>query len=258
MIRDVNCIIVSNLLIVVVNKYYLKVILYFLTNINNVRTAAGASIIHTLVFVATVDVLRRDLSAARQRAKAAMEISAEQRHSFYLGHGTVLHGWARAAQDQGEDGIAEIDQGIAIFRATGARGAWTPYFLGLQAETYGRGERIDDGLASVAEALALVEDPEQYCWQAELTRIKGDLLLAASSKNHAEAEHCFSQALDIAHRQQAKSWELRAAVSLGRLWRQKGKRDEAHDLLAPVYNWFTEGFDTSDLKDAKALLDSLP
>ena len=108
----------------------------------------------------------------------------------------------------------------------------------------------------MAEALALAD--EERCWQSELNRIKGELLLAVSSNNHAEAEHCFSQALDIARRQQAKSWELRTAVSLGRLWKQKGKRDEAHDLLVPIYNWFTEGFDTSDLKDAKALLDALP
>jgi class 3 adenylate cyclase/predicted ATPase len=218
--------------------------------------ANPANLINTLAFVATVDVLRRDLSAARQRAKAAMEISAEQRHLFYLGEGTVLHGWARAAQDQGEDGIAEIEQGITTFKATGAR-TWVPYFLGLQAETYGRAKRIDDGLASVAEALALAEDTEQHCWKAELTRIKGELLLATASNNPGEAESCFSQALDIARRQQAKSWELRAAVSLGRLWQRQGKIEEAHNLVAPIYNWFTEGFDTADLKEAKVLLDEL-
>jgi adenylate cyclase len=215
-----------------------------------------ANLINTLAFAATVHVLRRDLSAARRRAKTTMEMSVEQRHSFYLGHGSVSHGWARAAQDQVEDGIAEIDQGIATFRATSAQ-TWIPYFLGLQAETYARAERIDDGLASVAEALALAEDTEQHCWQAELNRIKGGLLLAASSKNPGEAESCFSQALDIARHQQAKSWELRAAVSLGRLWRQQGRIDKARDLLSPIYGWFTEGFDTPDLIDAKVLLDEL-
>jgi predicted ATPase len=115
---------------------------------------------------------------------------------------------------------------------------------------------LDKGRASLDEAFALADQTEERCWHSELNRIKGELLLAMSSNDHAEAEYCFSQALDIARRQQAKSWELRAAVSLGRLWKQKGKRDEAHDLLAPIYDWFTEGFDTSDLEDAKTLLES--
>ncbi len=217
--------------------------------------ANPANLINTLAFVATVHVLRREPWAARQRAAATMEMSAEQRNPTFLGFGTIFHGWS-VAQDQIEDGIAEIDQGIATFRATGAR-TWIPYFLGLQAETYARAKRIDDGLASVAEALTLADKTEQHCWQVELNRIKGELLLTVSSNNHAEAESCFFQALDIARRQQAKSWELRAATSLSGLWRNQGKRKEAHELLAPIYDWFTEGFDTGDLKDARALLDEL-
>ena len=217
--------------------------------------ANPANLINTLAFVATVHVLRREPWAARQRAAATMEMSAEQRNPTFLGFGTIFHGWS-VAQDQIEDGIAEIDQGIATFRATGAR-TWIPYFLGLQAETYARAKRIDDGLASVAEALTLADKTEQHCWQVELNRIKGELLLTVSSNNHAEAESCFFQALDIARRQQAKSWELRAATSLSGLWRDQGKRKEAHELLAPIYDWFTEGFDTGDLKDARALLDEL-
>jgi class 3 adenylate cyclase/predicted ATPase len=218
--------------------------------------ANPANLINTLAFVAILHVLRRDPSAARQRAKAVMEISAEQRHSFYLGHGTVLHGWARAAQGQVEEGIAEIDQGIATFRATGAL-TWIPYFLGLLAEAYGRVKRTDDALGWVAEALALADKTEQHCWQAELNRIKGELLLALASDHHAEAERCFSQALEFARAQQAKSWELRAATNLGRLWQQQGKVEEAHKMLSGIYDWFTEGFDTADLKDAKDLLEDL-
>ena len=109
----------------------------------------------------------------------------------------------------------------------------------------------------MAEALELVEKTEERCWQAELNRTKGELILAVSADNHADAEHCFSQALEIARRQQAKSWELRAAVSLGRLWQQQGKIDKARNLVAPIYAWFTEGFETADLKDAKVLLDEL-
>ena len=183
-------------------------------------------------------------------------MSAEQGNPWFLAYGTVLRGWARAALNQGEDGIAEIHQGIEAYRATGSR-TWLPYMLALQAETYARAKRIDDGLATVTEALELVEKTEERCWQAELIRIKGDLLLAASSINPGEAESCFSQALDIARRQQAKSWELRAAVNLGHLWQQQGKQAEARDLLAGVYDWFTEGHDNADLRDARALLDEL-
>ena len=94
-------------------------------------------------------------------------------------------------------------------------------------------------------------------WEAELYRLKGELLLTRSSEHQAEAETCFQQALDVARRQQAKSLELRAAMSLARLWQQQGKRAEAHELLAPIYGWFTEGFDTADLQEAKALLEAL-
>ena len=218
--------------------------------------ANPVNLVNTFAFVAHLHVLRRDLSAARQRAEATMEIGTEQRHSFFLGHGTVLHGWALVSQDQNEDGLAEIDQGLTIFRATGAR-SWIPHFLGLQAEAYGRAKRADDGLASAAEALELTEKTMERCWQAELNRIKGELLLAVSSENHVEAESCFSQALNIAARQQAKSWELRAAISLSRLWQRQGKQAEARELLGSVYNWFTEGFDAADLKEAKALLEEL-
>ena len=185
-----------------------------------------------------------------------MEKSAEQRSPFFLAYGTVLNGWARAAQEQGEDGIAEIKQAITAYRATDAQ-TWLTFFLALQAETYARAKRFGDGLATVAEALELAEKTGEHCWQAELNRIKGEMLLAVSPDNHAEAESCFSKALEVARRQQAKSWELRAAVSLGHLWQKQDKVEEAHKMLSKIYDWFTEGFDTPDLKEAKALLNDL-
>ncbi len=211
------------------------------------------NLINTLAFVATVHQLRRESAAVLQRAKATMELSAEHKHPSFLAVGTILHGWAQAAQDQGEDGIAEIKQGIAAYRAIGMQ-TWVPYFLGLQAETYARVKRTDDGLASVEEGLALVEKAGERCWEAELHRLKGELLMAGASNDHAEAESCFSQALDIARRQKARSWELRAAVSLGHLWQQEGKAEEAYQMLSEIYGWFTEGFDTPDIKTAKMLL----
>src|SRR5262249_55617955 len=113
------------------------------------------------------------------------------------------------------------------------------------------------GLTALAEALTRAETTGERWYESEIYRLKGELLLQQNAANQAEAETCFQQAITVAQNQQAKSGELRAATSLARLWQQQGKRQEAHDLLASVYNWFTEGFDTADLKDAKALLDAL-
>ena len=109
----------------------------------------------------------------------------------------------------------------------------------------------------LADALKHAETTGERWCEAEIYRLKGELLLQQNSHNQAQAETCFTQAISIAQNQQAKSWELRSVTSLAHLWQRQGKRQEAHDLLAPVYNWFTEGFDTADLKDAKALLDAL-
>ena len=170
--------------------------------------------------------------------------------------GTVLHGWARAMHGQGEAGIAEMRQGLAAELAMGSK-AWQPYFLGLLAEAYGVGGHPDEGLPLLAEALAVMDATEECFYAAELYRLKGALLLRQAVPDASQAEACFHQALDIARQQQAKSWELRAATSLSRLWQQQGKRGEAHALLAPIYNWFTEGFDTADLQEARALLAAL-
>jgi class 3 adenylate cyclase/predicted ATPase len=218
--------------------------------------ANPANLINTLAFVALVHVFRREAAAAREQAQATMAMSAEQRNPYFLAWGTILHGWAHAAEGHGEDGAAEIDRGMIAYRATGSQ-TWLPCFLGLQAEACLRAEQLNDGLASVAEGLALGEMTDEHCWQAELNRTKGELLLAASSASHAAAEACFTRALELARQQEAKSWELRAAVSLCRLWRDQGKSGEARDLLAPIHDWFTEGFATPDLADAKMLLDEL-
>jgi predicted ATPase len=218
--------------------------------------ANPVNLINTLAFVALVHVLRREPEAARQRTKATMEMSTQQRNPYFLAWGTVLHGWTLAAEDQVEDGIAEIEQGVAAYAATGSQ-TWLPYLFALQAETYGRAKRIDDGLTAVSEALALADKTEERCWQSELYRVRGELLLTLAPTGRVEAENCFTRALNIARHQQAKSWELRAATSLARLWGNQGKRKEAQELVAPIYSWFTEGFDTADLTDARALLDEL-
>jgi predicted ATPase len=144
-------------------------------------------------------------------------------------------------QGQGVAGLAEIRQGVAADLATGAK-VMQPYFLGLLAEAYGEDGHPEAGLNALDEALAVVDDTEARFFEAELYRLKGTLLLRQSVADAAQAETCFRQALSIARHQQAKSWELRTATSLARLWQRQGQRQEARDLLTPVYEWFTEDF----------------
>ncbi len=167
-----------------------------------------------------------------------------------------MRGWAVAARGQVEMGIAEMRQGLMSSHPTRA-GARLSYFLALLAEAYGHAGQAEEGLSVLAESLDLVEKTGERTWEAEVHRVKGELLLVRSAENTSEAEACFNRAIDVARRQSAKSPELRAATSLARLWQAAGKTAEARELLAPVYGWFTEGFDTSDLTDAKMLLDEL-
>jgi predicted ATPase len=179
-------------------------------------------------------------------------------HSFVqlMANETWGQGLLLAQHGQLQEGITQMQQGWAAYRATGAN-VRQPMYLAPLAEAYGKAGQVDEGLQALAEALAYIAQAGERWWEAELYRLKGELLLLQSSDNQAKAESCFQQALAIARRQQAKSWELRAAMSLARLWQQQGKRAEAYALLAPIYGWFTEGFDTADLQEAKVLLEEL-
>ena len=159
-------------------------------------------------------------------------------------------------QGQGEARLDQVRQGIAAWRATGGV-TNVPYLCTLLAEVCERLGHTADGLRALAEAHTLVEQQEERWWAAEVCRLRGVLLLRQMATPQADAETWLQQALDIARRQQAKSLELRAAMSLARLWQRQGKRAEAYELLAPVYNWFTEGFNTVDLQEAKVLLEEL-
>ena len=185
-----------------------------------------------------------------------MTLCTEQGYAFYLAAGTMLRGWALVAQEAVEEGLAQMGQGLAAYRATGTVG-WQPYSLALLAEAQAKAGRADEGLSVLAEAFMLVDKTGEQFYAAELHRLQGELLLQQTVPEMQQAETCFHQALDTARSQQVKSLELRAAMSLSRLWQQQGKRDEARELLAPIYGWFTEGFDTADLQEAKALLDAL-
>jgi predicted ATPase len=198
----------------------------------------------------------REVSATRDKADAAIALALEHGFPQWVAWVTTLRGWALAELGQREEGIAEMRQGLAAasaIRTVGHR----PYYLALLAEACGKAGRADEGLRFVDEALALAEESEQLFWAAELHRLRGELLLSPCLDEPTEAETCFRRAFDIARDQGANSWELRAATSLARLWAAQGKRQKAHDLLAPIYGWFTEGFDTADLKEAKSLLDEL-
>ena len=166
--------------------------------------------------------------------------------------GTLFRGMALAAQGQSAEGLAQMRQGLAAVQATGTA-VGMPGHLAQLAEAYGQMGQVDEGMHLLAEALAMVDTTGERQTEAELHRLHGELLLQAVPEAQA-AEACFQRALDVARGQQAKWWELRAAMSLARLWQRQGKGAAARELLAPVYGWFTEGFDTADLQDAKALL----
>ena len=214
------------------------------------------SLAYALNSAALVHQLRREGHAARERAEALIALSTEQGFPYFLAEGTMIRGWALAAQGHGAEGISQLREGLAAWQASGTE-SWRSQFLALLAEAYAKDGQVEEGLSTVAEALAFVERTEERYYEAELHRLQGELLLQQSENSAPAAATSFQQALTIARHQQAKSWELRAATSLARLWQGQGQRMEARDLLAPVYDWFTEGFDTADLKDAQALLEKL-
>ncbi|MBI3303479.1 MAG: hypothetical protein HYZ72_15555, partial [Deltaproteobacteria bacterium] len=237
-----------------------------------------------LEVITMIHQFRQEVEAAQERAEAALAFSREQGFPVFSALGTLYRGWALAEQGQGEEGIAQLRQGLAAYRVTGAE-LGVPYQLARLAEVYGRTGQAKEGLSVLAEALAVADKSGERRWAAELYRLKGQLTLqsrqvedksrtslgqvegksevtntqhpAPNPQAEAEAEACFLKAIDIARRQSAKSLELRAVMSLSRLWQQQGKQEEARRMLAEIYGWFTEGFDTADLKEARALLAEL-
>jgi predicted ATPase/class 3 adenylate cyclase len=211
---------------------------------------------------------------AREQIETLVALASEEKFAFYSAHGTVLQGWLRVEQEQQETGIAQMCRGLATLQTLEV-GLRRPYYLALLAELYGDTGQIEEGLAALAEALETAHTSGERFYEAELYRIKGQLTLqkfqvpsskfqvatpqhsTPSTQEETEAEEHFHKALEIARRQQAKSLELRAAMSLARLWRRQGKVTDARQLLAGIYGWFTEGFDTTDLQAAATLLTEL-
>ncbi len=220
------------------------------------QSAYPFSVAFALGLPAIFHSFRREVRVTQERAEAAISLATEQGFPYWRAVGALMRGWALTHQGQVKEGIAQMPQGLQAYRATGAV-AIQPYFLALLAEAHGTIEQSETGLAVLAEALTLVDTTGERWCEPELYRLKGELLLQQHADHQAEAETCFHYAMAIAQSQQAKSWELRTAMSLARLWQQQGKHQEARQMLGDVYHWFTEGFETADLMDAKALLDEL-
>jgi predicted ATPase len=199
---------------------------------------------------------RREVLAVQAQADALLALAIEQGFPIWVGCGTCWQGWVLAMQGQGEAGLAQMHQGLAAILATGQELS-RPLCLVLLAEAVGYAGQVEEGLRLLAEALAVVEASGRGDMLTEAYRLQGEFLLRQAIPDAAQAEACFQQALSLARRPQAKSWELRAAMSLSRLWEQPGRGDAAYELLAAVYGWFTEGFDTADRQEAKALLEEL-
>ena len=199
---------------------------------------------------------RREARVAQEIAERLIALSVEHGFSHWLAQATIERGWAMAEQGHNEEGIAQIREGLAGFRAAGTE-ALRPHALCLLADACKELERLDDGLSALAESLTAADKHEIRQYEAETHRVKGELLLKQNNSNSTEAQSCFERAIELARKQSAKSLELRATMSLARLLASQGRRDEARTKLADIYNWFTQGFDTADLIDAKSLLDEL-
>jgi predicted ATPase len=208
------------------------------------------SVVFALIFDAMLHLHRRDAQRSRTPAEAAIALATEQELAPLLAWARVLRGWAMVQQGVADEGIAELREGIARWRAMGL--VFRPHFLFLLADSYARIGQIEKGLATLDEALAITAQTHEGFAEPELYRLKGEL-----QGEPGEAEVCFHQAIEIACRQKAKSFELRAALSLSRLLQKRGRQAEAREMLADVYGWFTEGFDTVDLKEAATLLEDV-
>jgi class 3 adenylate cyclase/predicted ATPase len=211
---------------------------------------------HALYFAGMAAVFARDVATACTYGKDCVALASEHGFPHWAARGWVLQGWADAQRDEATTGIARIRDGLAGAQATGAR-ILTPFHLTLLAEALAFAGKIEKGLAALDDALAQAAVSGERGWDAEIHRLRGELTGRLPYSDPAKAEGSFRTALAIAREQGTRGYELRAATSLARLWREQGRRGEARELLAPVYGWFTEGFDTADLKEAAALLSEL-
>ena len=212
-------------------------------------------LVHASCMNVFIRELRRETSAAQKVIKTMTELASEHGWSFWDAWSNFLRGWVMIEQGGGEEEIVKLQEGLAAWQATGSRTA-VPYFHTLLARAYEKVGQAEKGISTLEEALAEMKETDERYYEAEVHRLRGQLLLKKGEAD-SNTENCFQQALEVSRRQQAKSLELRAAMSMSRLWQKQSKQKEAHKLLSEIYGWFTEGFDTKDLQDAKALLEEL-
>ncbi len=224
--------------------------------------ALGQQLAHpySLIFALTLNAVlcqwRGDIEGMQTRAEAVVDLANEHAFPLFKALGETYLGWVRAAQGYGAAGIDQIRQGITAVQATGTN-LTHPFMVALLAQAHRIAGKLDDGLRLLTDVLSSAPQTEERWYEAELYRLQGEFTLDRDASALAEAEACFEQALIIARQQRAKSWELRTTLSLSRLWRSQGRRDEARQCLASVLETFTEGFDTTDLREAQAWLDAL-
>jgi predicted ATPase len=190
------------------------------------------------------------------RSAKTIALADEKSAPFWRAHATLNHGCVLALTGKMEDAVHIIASGITAWRSTGAT-LWLPLHMSHLASAYAELGNFDDAWRCIGEASMAVDTTKEKWCEADVHRTSGEIVLRWSERDTTTAQKYFERALDVARAQQAKSWELRAAMSLARLWRDLGKRQQARELLAPVYGWFTEGHDTRDLREAKVLLEEL-
>jgi predicted ATPase len=212
---------------------------------------------HALFWAAWLHQYRGDEEVVQARVEEGMVLATEHGFPRWVGRGTVMRGWLLVEQGQKEAGIMQMLEGMTLRRAGATAVRDDTYYAVLLGEAYMKEGQSVEGLKMVTGALAKARQTESRTYEAELHRVKGELLLRQAVADEEQAENCFQKAIDIARVQKARSWELRAGMSLSRLWQSQGKAIEARQLLGDIYGWFTEGFETADLKAAKALLNDL-
>jgi predicted ATPase len=211
------------------------------------------SLAFAMISTSYLHQLLREPHSALRWADAAVTLATEHDLVQMVSWANASHGWAVAELGRVEEGIAQIRQVLAARKTIGA--VFFPQYLGLLAELFWKAGRPEEGMTSVVHGLAVAQSTGAHYWDAELYRLKGELLLSHPEKNDAEAEACFRQAIETARRQSAKSFELRAAISMSQLCKRQDKKDEGHQVLTKIYGSFTEGFETADLREAKSLLE---
>jgi predicted ATPase len=216
----------------------------------------AASLMYALIAASLTHACCGKYTAAVAVADELIALAEEKGTSFYKASGVVRKGCLLVQTGRSSDAVQMITTGIIGLRSTGST-LWMPHFLSCLAMAYAEIGNFDEAWRSIGQARTAIDKNKETWFEADVHRVAGEIALKSPDIGSVKGETYFEQALAIARQQQAKSWELRAAMSMARLWRDQGKRDEARELLAPVYGWFTEGFDTLDLKEAKALLDEL-